>query len=104
MSYTVARQTKDIGVRMALGAQRGDILHWRWQADGTLVIAGMILGVASSLAVAQLLRTLLFGVAPRSPLTIVAMSGVLLLTGLLAAWWPARRAASIDPMNALRGE
>ncbi len=104
MSYTVARQTKDIGVRMALGAQRGDILRMVLQAAGTLVIAGMILGVASSLAVAQLLRTLLFGVAPRSPLTIVAMSGVLLLTGLLAAWWPARRAASIDPMNALRGE
>ena len=104
MSYTVARQTKDIGVRMALGAQRGDILRMVLQAAGTLVIAGMILGVASSLAVAQLLRTLLFEVAPRSPLTIVAMSGVLLLTGLLAAWWPARRAASIDPMNALRGE
>ncbi|HEY5254952.1 MAG TPA: ABC transporter permease [Acidobacteriaceae bacterium] len=104
MSYTVARQTKDIGVRMALGAQRGDILRMVLQGAGFLVIAGMILGIAGSLAVAQLLRSLLFEVAPRSPLTIVAMCGVLLLTGLLAAWWPARRAASIDPMNALRGE
>lgn len=104
MSYTVARQTKDIGVRMALGARRVDILRMVLRAAGTLVIAGMILGVAGSLAVAQLLRSLLFEVAPRNPLAIVAMCGVLLLTGLLAAWWPAKRAASTDPMQALRAE
>ena len=68
MSYTVARQTKDIGVRMALGAQRGDVLRMVLQGAATLVIVGMILGVAGSLALAQLLRSLLFEVAPRNPL------------------------------------
>ncbi len=104
MSYTVARQTKDIGVRMALGAQRGSIVRMVLRKAGTLVAIGMILGVAASLAAAQLLRSLLFEVGPRNPLTIAAMCALLLVTGLLAAWWPARRAASIDPMVALRAE
>jgi len=104
MSYTVARQTKEIGVRMALGAQRGDILLMVLREAGMLVGVGMILGIAASLAVAQMLRSLLFEVGPRNPLTIVAMCAVLLLTGLLAAWWPACRAASVDPMVALRAE
>ena len=104
MSYTVARQTKEIGVRMALGAQRGNILRMVLREAGILVIAGMVIGIAASLAGAQLLRSLLFGVAPRDPLTLAAMCGVLLLTGLFAAWWPARRAASVDPMQALRSE
>jgi predicted permease len=104
MSYTVARQTKEIGVRMALGAQRGNILRMVLREAGTLVIAGMVIGIAASLAGAQLLRSLLFGIAPRDPLPLIAMCGVLLLTGLFAAWWPARRAASIDPMQALRSE
>jgi predicted permease len=104
MSYTVARQTKEIGVRMALGAQRGNILRMVLREAGTLVIAGMVIGIAASLAGAQLLRSLLFGIAPRDPHPLIAMCGVLLLTGLFAAWWPARRAASIDPMQALRSE
>ena len=104
MSYTVARQTKEIGVRMALGAQRGDILLMVLREAGMLVGVGMILGIAASLAVALMLRSLLFEVGPRNPLTIVAMCAVLLLTGLLAAWWPACRAASVDPMVALRAE
>ena len=104
MSYTVARQTKDIGVRMALGAQRDDILRMVLLEAGMLVVVGMVFGIAASLAGAQLLRSLLFGVAPRDSFTIVAMSGVLLLTGLFAAWWPAKRAASTDPMQALRAE
>jgi predicted permease len=104
MSYTVARQSKEIGVRMALGAQRVDILRMVLRDASILVIFGMIIGIAASLAGAQLLRSLLFGIAPRDPFTLIAMCGVLLLTGLFAAWWPARRAASIDPMQALRSE
>lgn len=60
--------------------------------------------VAASVAGTQLLRSLLFGVAPRDPVTLAAMCGVLALTGLFAAWWPARRAASTEPMQALRIE
>jgi predicted permease len=104
LSYTVARQTKEIGVRMAVGAQRGDILRMVLREAGLLVGLGLILGVAASLAGAQLLRSLIFGVAPRDPVTLAAASGLLLLTGLFAAWWPARRAASTEPMQALRME
>jgi ABC-type antimicrobial peptide transport system permease subunit len=104
MSYTVARRTKEIGVRMAIGAQRTDILSMILREAGLLVGLGLVVGLAASLAGAQLLRTLLFGIAPRDPFTFAATCGVLLLTGLFAAWWPARRAASTEPMQALRME
>ena len=104
LSYTVARQTKEIGVRMAIGAQRSDILGMVLREAGLLVGLGLIVGIGASLAGAQLLRSLIFGVAPRDPVTLLAMCGLLLLTGLFAAWWPARRAASTEPMQALRME
>jgi ABC-type antimicrobial peptide transport system permease subunit len=104
MSYTVARRTKEIGVRLAIGADRGDILRMVLREAGLLVGLGLLGGLAASLAGAQLLRSLLFGVAPRDPLTMGAMCAVLLLTGLFAAWWPASRAAATEPMEALRME
>jgi ABC-type antimicrobial peptide transport system permease subunit len=104
MSYTVARRTKEVGLRLAVGADRGDILRMVLREAGLLVGLGLVLGFAASLGGAQLLRSLLFGVAPRDPLTLVSMCGVLLLTGLFAAWWPALRAASTEPMQALRME
>jgi predicted permease len=104
MSYTVARRTKEIGVRMAIGAQRTDILRMVLREAGLLVGLGLVVGLAASLAGAQLLRSLLFGIAPRDPYTLAAACGVLLLTGLFAAWWPASRAAATEPMQALRME
>jgi ABC-type antimicrobial peptide transport system permease subunit len=104
MSYSVARRTKEIGVRMAIGAQRTDILRMVLREAGLLVGLGLVVGLAASLAGAQLLRSLLFGIAPRDPFTLAATCGVLLLTGLFAAWWPASRAASTEPMQALRME
>ncbi|HEY3988885.1 MAG TPA: ABC transporter permease [Acidobacteriaceae bacterium] len=104
MSYTVARRTKEIGVRMAIGAQRTDILRMVLGEASLLVFLGLAAGLAASLAGAQLLRSLLFGIAPRDPLTMAAMCGVLLVTGLFAAWWPASRAAATEPMQALRME
>ena len=104
MSYSVARRTKEIGVRMAIGAHRADILRMMLREAGLLVGLGLVVGLAASLAGAQLLRSLLFGIAPRDPFTLAATCGVLLLTGLFAAWWPARRAASTEPMQALRTE
>jgi len=83
MSYTVARRTKEIGVRLAIGADRGDILRMVLSEAGRLVALGLMIGLTASLAGAQLLRSLLFDVAPRNPLTMGAMCGVLLLTGLL---------------------
>jgi ABC-type antimicrobial peptide transport system permease subunit len=104
MSYTVTRQTKEIGVRMAIGAQREDILRMVLREAGWLVGIGIVVGLGAAIAGAQIIRSLLFQVAPRSPLVLAGMCAVLLLTGLCAAWWPARRAASVDPMQALRTE
>jgi ABC-type antimicrobial peptide transport system permease subunit len=104
MSYTVARQTKEIGVRMALGAQRGDILSMVLREAGMLVGIGIVVGAAAAIAGGKLMSSLLFGVAARDPLTLIAMCGVLMITGLFAAWWPARRAASTEPLQALRNE
>ena len=104
MSYTVARRTKEIGIRMAIGAQRGDVSRMVLREASLLIGAGIAVGVAASRAGAHILRSLLFGVAPRDPVTLIAMCGVLLLTGLFAAWWPARRAALTEPMDTLRAE
>jgi predicted permease len=104
MSYTVARQTKEIGIRMAIGAQRRHILRMVLREAGLLVGVGLVVGVAASLAETRMLRTLLFGIAPRDSRTLAGMCGVLLLTGLWAAWWPAKRAADTEPMDALRAE
>jgi ABC-type antimicrobial peptide transport system permease subunit len=104
MSYTVARQTKEIGVRMALGAQRGDILGMVLREAGWLVGFGLVIGVAASIAGGRLISSLLFGVAAGDLRTLLAMSILLVATGLFAAWLPARRAASTEPMKALRME
>ena len=104
LSFAVARQTKEIGVRMAVGAQRGDIIRMVLRDAGKLILLGLVIGVIGALAGAHLLQSMVFGIAPRDPLTLACMCGVLLLTGLFAAWWPARRAAATEPMQALRAE
>jgi len=104
MSYTVAQQTREIGVRMALGAERGDIARRVLRDAGILVGVGLAIGAVVALAGARILNSLLFGVAPRDPLTLATACGLLLVTGLFAALWPARRAARVVPMEALRNE
>ncbi len=104
LSFVVAQQTKEIGIRMAVGAQRTDIIRKVLRDAGTLVVVGIAIGVIASLAGARLLQSLVFGIAPRDPLILAAMCILLLLTGLFAAWWPARRAAFTEPMQALRAE
>jgi predicted permease len=104
MSYTIAGRTKEIGVRMAIGAQRGDILGMVLREAGVLVGVGMVAGIALAVAAAKLLQHLLPGITSDAPATLAAVCGLLLLTGLFAAWWPARRAASTEPMQALRTE
>lgn len=104
MSYSVARQTKEIGIRMALGAQPGKISQMVLREAFFLVGCGLVVGVIVSVAGTQLLRGLLFGVAPHDPITFISAVALLLIMGLFAAWWPARRAAKVDPMVALRYE
>jgi predicted permease len=104
LSFAVARQTKEIGLRMAVGAERGDIVRMVLRDAAMLILVGLVIGVIAALAGAHLLQSLVFGIAPRDPLTMACMCAVLLLTGLFAAWWPARRAAATEPMQALRAE
>ena len=102
MSYTVAQQSKEIGIRMALGAGTGDVL--RGIVGGALMLAGIgvVAGVLAALALGRLIRHQLFGVNVFDPLTLAAVVTVLLASAGLASLWPARRAASIDPMHAFR--
>jgi putative ABC transport system permease protein len=104
VSYSVARRTQEIGVRMALGATRGDVLRMVVGEALTLIAAGVVIGVGASLALGSVIGTLLFEVSPRDPATLVAIGSVLAIVGLLASVMPARRATRVDPLVALRAE
>jgi ABC-type antimicrobial peptide transport system permease subunit len=104
MTYVVGRRTREIGVRIALGASPGGV---RWLVIGqamTQAGSGLALGVLGALSLSGLLRAQLFGVAPHDPVTLVATAAVLALVALLASWLPARRAAAVPPTVAMRQE
>ncbi|HEY1802435.1 MAG TPA: ABC transporter permease, partial [Terriglobales bacterium] len=104
LAYLVALRTRELGLRLALGAQRGDILTLILRSAGTFLIVGTAIGVVISLLTAHLLRSILFGVGQYDLVTLVAAPALLLCVGILAAWLPARRAALLEPMQALRTE
>lgn len=104
LAYSVFRRTREIGVRMALGAGRGVILQMVLGKALMLVAAGVLLGVFASVAASGLLRSMLYGVEMSAPLLTVLACGLVTITAIIAAWLPARKAASIDPMTALRAE
>jgi predicted permease len=104
LSYSVARRTNEIGIRVALGAQRRDVLWLALREAFTLVIFGVVLGLAASLATTRTASTLLFDVKPNDPLTITLATLLLLTVAAFAAYLPARRAARVDPIAALRDE
>jgi predicted permease len=104
LSYAVARRTNEIGIRMALGAQRGNVIWLVLREALTLVVAGVVIGVLTALATTQAASTLLFGLEPNDPPTIAAAALLLLAVAALAGYLPARRAARVDPMAALREE
>jgi predicted permease len=104
ISYMVSLRTREIGVRMALGAQRGQVRGMVVRQGLTLALAGVAIGLASAVALARLIASLLYEVAPTDPLTLGGVSAALLAVAALASWLPARRAAKIDPVEALRGD
>ncbi|HEY4594036.1 MAG TPA: FtsX-like permease family protein, partial [Thermoanaerobaculia bacterium] len=103
LSYTVSQRTREIGIRMAVGAGQGEVLRLVLGQGMALVAVGLLLGIASSLALTRLMSSLLFGVVEATdPFTFVGVSVVLLLVTLLASYLPAQRAAQLDPLKALR--
>jgi putative ABC transport system permease protein len=104
VSYAVACRTKEIGLRMALGAMQSDVLRWVFATGMQPVVAGLLLGLAGALLAANLLRSFLFEIAPADPMSLGGVVVVLLATSGLACYLPARRAARLDPNVALRHE
>ena len=104
LSYTVSQRRREIGLRMALGAQRGAVVALVVRQGAGLVAAGALLGLLASAASVRLLDSFVFGVETDDPLTLVAAPLVLAGAALLACWLPGRRAARIHPMDALRVE
>ncbi len=104
ISYSVSRRTHEIGIRMAMGARRSDILKMVVGDGLKLVVAGATGGILGALALTRFLSGLLFGVKPDDPGTLALVAFVLLVVGLLATYAPARRATKVDPMVALKYE
>lgn len=104
LAYNVARRMPEFGIRTALGARRGDIVVPIMCEALGLVVAGVAVGVPAAVALAQIIRSQLYGVVPADPLTLVAATLLLIGVAVLASWLPARRAARVDPLVALRAE
>ena len=102
VSYSVASRTRDIGLRMALGAMRLDVMRWVFAAAARPVLIGLGAGLLAATVSAGALRSVLFDVAPVDPLSLAIVVIVLLLAAALACYLPARRAAAVDPLVALR--
>jgi predicted permease len=102
VSYAVVRRTREVGIRMALGARKGDVLRLIVLESGRPVLLGLIVGVAAASAASRLLRSLLFGLHTLDPISFAGVGLLFLLIALLAAYLPARRATGIDPIVALR--
>jgi predicted permease len=104
IAYSVSQRTREIGVRIALGAQRRGVYRLILKEAGTLALAGIVLGSACAILAASFMRKLLFGTPPWDITTVISVAAVLGASALLASFLPARRAASVDPISALRAE
>jgi putative ABC transport system permease protein len=103
-AYMVTQRTHELGIRLALGAQVGDVLRMILGQGMAVILVGVLLGLGASFALMRVMKSLLFGVTERDPLTFVVITLTLMLTALLACYIPARRATKVDPLEALRTE
>jgi ABC-type antimicrobial peptide transport system permease subunit len=104
MAYSVEQRTQEIGIRMALGAQTEQVRRMVVGQGMTLAAVGVVIGLAGSFGLAQVIKSLLFGVTARDPLAFVGVPILLAVVALIAVWLPARRASKVDPIIALRVE
>ena len=104
MAYSVSRRTREVGIRMALGAQRSDVVLLVLKKAALLLALGLVSGLVASWFATRAMQAFLFGVGRHDPITILSVCALLAVFGLIAAIVPARRAASVDPMQALRTE
>jgi ABC-type antimicrobial peptide transport system permease subunit len=104
LSQAVAARTNEVGIRMALGASRGDVLGMVLREAGILVAVGVGIGIPGALIASRLLTSQLFGVSPFDPLTLIGSALLLSSVAIVAAFVPARRASRIEPIRALRAE
>ena len=102
LNYSVSRRTREIGVRVALGATRGEVATLVVREGLLMTAIGIVIGLAAAAALTRFLTSILFEVQPGDPLTYAAVSAILIAVALVATWLPARRAASVDPLVALR--
>jgi len=104
MAYSVANRRNEIGIRMALGAQPRQVRGMILRESTWLAAAGIVAGVGAALMLTRLVKSMLYGIQPDDPLTMAAAVSILLVVALAASWIPARRAAGVQPMEALRHE
>jgi ABC-type antimicrobial peptide transport system permease subunit len=104
LAYSVNQRTHEIGIRMALGAQRSAVLRMMLKQGMTLVLIGLVLGLAASFAATRIVASYLFGITPTDPVTFISAPLLMLIVALLACFVPARRATKVDPLVALRYE